>query len=161
MWTGIPSFCLLSGAKHPAATCALASLNGTECVGNAHGLCVFWVYLYDLPSCGIRCLRFSLFGVRKRERRHIISGKNFGRLPLCSFTPMTPVIFTLVELMSLSGDFASSVIVQKGCCFMARALICLLDWFTSNECPTGLFVWPGGRNAGFPEPHSFQSLSSP
>lgn len=66
-------------------------------------------------------------GLGSGERRRIISGKNLGRLPLCSFTSMTPVIFALTELMSLSGDSASSVTVQKGCCFMARALICLLD----------------------------------
>jgi hypothetical protein len=51
--------------------------------------------------------------------------------------------------------------VERGCCFMARAPICLLDWFTSNECPTGQLIGPGGRNTGLLEPYSSESLSIP
>lgn len=156
-WTGKPSFCLLPWAKYPTATCTLASLNDIECVGNTNGLCVFWFYLYELPFCSIHCLYFTLSMVRKEAVLSL--GRTLVLLPFCLFLLMTPVIVTLTSRLA-PGDFVS-ITVETGCCFMAGSLICLLDWLTSNECPSGLLARPGGRNTGFPEPRGFESLSSP
>lgn len=42
------------------------------------------------------------------------------------FISMTCVIFILIQLISLFGDFLS-VAMEKGCCFMARSLTCFVD----------------------------------